>query len=87
MQTIEAFKCEYTGAVFEDKQRAARSEFTSLMLAVAGSCPAMGSISSYNIMKWLARNIESDVYPTVYEHLRAALAYYEANKATITPGR
>ena len=87
MQTIEAFKCEHTGAVFEDKARAMKSEFKAMMKIAGGSCPSMGSVNPYGIMEWMASTIESGVYPTVIDRLEAALAYYRANQETITPTR
>jgi hypothetical protein len=74
MKTIEAFKCEFSGAVFEDQRRARKSEFNALMKRVGGSLPAMGSIGSDKIMEWLAGTVESEVYPTVSDKLREALS-------------
>lgn len=79
MKTIEAFKCEFTGGVFEDQRRAQRSEFYALMKRAGGSLPAMGSIEAVKIMEWLANNIESEIYPTAPDKLREALNYFEIN--------
>lgn len=83
MKTIEAFKCEMTGGIYETPRRAASSEFRAMMKRIGGSLPAMGSVNSYEIMNWLASNIESGIYPTVFDRLKEALDYFEANRATI----
>ena len=79
MKMIEAFKCEFTGSIFEDRHRSRRSEFNALMKRVGGSLPAMGSIGPDKIMEWLASSIESEIYPTVPDKLREALDYFNAH--------
>lgn len=83
MKTIEAYKCDLTGGVYESRSRARRSEFTAMMKRVGGSLPSMGSIESVKIMEWLAGNIESDIYPTVVDKIREALDYYVEHRETI----
>lgn len=84
MKTIEAYKCEVTGGIYETKRRAASSEFRAMMKRVGGSLPAMGSVSPIEIMDWLGSNIESNIYPNVFGQLKDALDYFEANRETIT---
>ena len=76
MKKIEAFKCELTGALYEDQRRAAESEFRAMMKRIGGSLPAMGSVNSTGIMEWLAGSIDSEIYPVI-DKLQAALDYYQ----------
>lgn len=79
MREVQGFKCEFTGVVYEDRRRAALSEFRGMMKSIGGSLPAMGSVNSASIMEWLAGNIESEIYPSIPDKLRAALDYFDAN--------
>jgi hypothetical protein len=79
VEQINAYKCEVTGAVFEDKQRAIRSEFRARMRQAAGCLPAMGSINPRDILDWMSSNIESGVYPNFLGELQEALAYWREN--------
>lgn len=81
MKKIEAYKCELTGGVYEDRERAVRSEFIAMMKSIGGSLPHMGSVNSTFIMEWLAGHIESEIYPTVLDKLVSALEYYRKNRA------
>ena len=80
MKKIEAYKCELTGGLYEDRERAVRSEFKAMMKGIGGSLPHMGSVNSSAIMEWLAGHIESEIYPTVLDKLITALEYYKANR-------
>lgn len=79
MKTIEAFKCEHTGGIYADPRSAAISEFRALMRKAGQSMPCFGSINNTDLMNWLASTIESEIYPTVPDQLRAALDYFDAN--------
>lgn len=76
VSAIEAYKCDETGAVYEDKQRAIRSEFRAKLRKAGSHLPAMGSINPGDIMNWLGSNIESGVYPLALPELQEALQYW-----------
>jgi hypothetical protein len=80
MHTVTAWKCDHTNAIFERQKDAAKSEFRSLMAQVGGKLPAMGSISPADIMRWLAGNLEGQVYPTAFDALKDAVDYFEAHR-------
>lgn len=83
MKTIEAFKCEHTGAVFETDVQAARSEFRALMRKAADHLPAMGSIAPKDIFDWLAGNLIGAPYVSALPALMEALTYLQQNRVTI----
>lgn len=80
MHTITAWKCDHTQSIHEQQKGAAKSEFRALMRKAGGTLPAMGSISSYDIMAWLAGNIEGTIYPTAFDKLKEAVDYFEAHR-------
>lgn len=80
MHTITAWKCDHTDSIHESQRDAARSEFKALMRAAGGKLPAMGSISSYDIMAWLGGNLTGSVYPTAFDALKEALDYLEMHR-------
>jgi hypothetical protein len=79
MKKIAAYKCEKTGAIFEEESRAKESEFRAMMKSLGVSLPHMGSVNSTSIMEWLAGNIISEIYPSIADKLLKALTYYDEN--------
>ena len=79
VERVDAYKCGVTGAVFEDKARAIKSEFRAKMKRAGNHLPSMGSIKPGDIMDWLAHNIESGIYPLALPELQEALQYWRDN--------
>lgn len=84
MKTIEAYECEHTGAIFKSPKDAAQCEFRSLMKKTGAVLPSMGQTSPYEVMNWLASNLDSGIYGNARPLLREAIAYLDANYETIT---
>jgi hypothetical protein len=83
VEKIDAYKCDVTGAIFEDRQRAIKSEFRARMKRVGGGLPAMGSVEPSSILDWLASKIESGIYPNVLGELQEALQYWHDNNVSL----
>lgn len=79
VEKISAYKCEITGGVFEERQRAVKSEFRAMMSQIGGALPCWGSISPVEMMCWISTQIESGVYPTVADQLISALQWWKDN--------
>jgi hypothetical protein len=85
VKEIKAFKCEITGGVFEDRERAVNQEFRSMMGQVGGSLPSWGSINPIEMMKWISTQIESGAYPLVEDKLLDALNWWKDHRSSRPP--
>jgi hypothetical protein len=85
MKEVTAYKCAYTGRIFEAEIAARRCEFEALILAIGGHMPAMGSVNPKDIMVWLSSNLQSGIYPSAADRFIEAADYLREHRDAMDP--
>jgi hypothetical protein len=86
MMKIDAFKCAYTGKIYESEGEARRSEFCAMMRKVPGHLPAPASSHGWSVTEWfdwLASELVGGVYPSTFPALMEAMIYFQEHRTII----
>jgi hypothetical protein len=78
MKQVPAFKCEYTGKIFESEQGVRRQEFYELMKKFTQQLPVVSGVTvatNSDLAMWLSDKLVTGIYPSAIGALMDAVEY------------